>query len=201
MNPESLFGTEPCPFVQIYDEGRVITIPGLLDDAQCTALKAWTARHEWETEAPITTAQGFVAAPNVRNNARLIVDEEAWANQLWLRLGPVFAELLPGVPGIGINERFRFYRYGPGQYFRDHYDGSYRRPGTNEESMFTLMIYLSEVEKGWLTRFHDAEVAVTPEPGLACAFLHRQLHEGEEVLQGEKWVLRTDVMFDLTSIR
>lgn len=201
MNPEALFGTDSCPPVHALDDGCVLTIPGFLDDAQCAALKGFTRGQTWEAEAPITTAEGFVQASDVRNNERLIIDDPSWADQLWSRLGPVFDGLVHGIPAIGINERFRFYRYGPGQYFRAHYDGHYRRPGTHHESLFTLMLYLSDVEEGGHTHFHESGVSVVPEPGLACAFLHRQLHEGERVAQGTKWVLRTDVMFDLTSVR
>jgi hypothetical protein len=36
---------------------------------------------------------------------------------------------------------------------------------------------------------------VRPATGLALVFMHRQLHEGAEVVRGRKYVLRTDVMY------
>ncbi len=175
-----------------------MTAPGFLDDAQCAALREWASARAFETSAPITTTRGFVDAPDVRNNARLIVDDVDWAAHLWTRVRTLFATLIEGVPAVGVNERFRFYRYTPGQYFRVHRDGAFRRPGTDEQSLYTLMIYLSDVEEGGTTRFHEFGLEVTPEPGLLCAFHHPLLQAGEEVMRGEKWVLRTDVMFDLT---
>jgi hypothetical protein len=36
---------------------------------------------------------------------------------------------------------------------------------------------------------------IKPERGMALVFVHRQLHEGAPVVQGRKYVLRTDVMY------
>jgi prolyl 4-hydroxylase len=38
---------------------------------------------------------------------------------------------------------------------------------------------------------------VTPEAGLALIFDHDLLHEGAAVLEGQKYVLRSDVMYGL----
>jgi hypothetical protein len=40
---------------------------------------------------------------------------------------------------------------------------------------------------------------VKPECGMALMFAHRQLHEGTSVVQGRKYVLRTDVMYAQTT--
>lgn len=189
------FGAAPCPSVDWLDDKRIFTIPGLLTEAQCARLREWATEQTWETEAPITTSRGFVKATDVRNNERLIVDDHGWAANLWARVSGVFEQILPGA--VGVNERFRFYRYRPGQYFKDHFDGAFHRPATFERSVYTLMLYLSDVEEGGHTRFYDAELTVAPMTGMACAFVHQQLHAGETVVRGLKWVLRTDVMFDL----
>ena len=52
-------------------------------------------------------------------------------------------ELEVEVAAVGLNERFRFYRYGAGEYFSWHYDGSYYRNDL-ERSLLTLMVYLDE---------------------------------------------------------
>ncbi len=62
----------------------------------------------------------------------------------------------------------------------------------------TLVIYLNNGFEDGRTLFwpnpNTAE-AVTPQKGSAVCFPHDVLHEGEAVLRGRKWVLRTDIMF------
>ena len=44
---------------------------------------------------------------------------------------------------MGLNERLRFLRYDPGQYFLQHPDGHFSR-GRRERSFITLLLYLNE---------------------------------------------------------
>lgn len=94
---------------------------------------------------------------------------------------------------MGLNERLRFYRYTEGQQFRWHFDGSYRR-SERERSMLSLLIYLNEGCLGGETEFATG-ISVEPRTGMALAFVHRVEHRGAPVLEGIKYVLRTDVMY------
>lgn len=145
--------------------------------------------------APITTFSGFVMAPEIRNNTRVILDDEERARRLWQRLAPFVPER-PRWRAVGLNERFRFYRYEPGQYFRWHRDGAYRRD-LREQSLLTFMIYLDADFAGGSTDFDpDGEVVrVTPARGMALLFDHPIRHQGAPVLRGVKHVLRSDVMY------
>lgn len=44
---------------------------------------------------------------------------------------------------VGLNERFRFYRYDVGQKFAPHTDGAYHSP-TGARSLLTLLLYLND---------------------------------------------------------
>ena len=101
---------------------------------------------------------------------------------------PKMAEYVP----IGLNERWRFYRYDPGQAFRWHRDGAYERNAL-ERSRLTFMVYLNEDFAGGETRFET--FAVRPRTGTALVFLHPLLHEGAEIERGRKYVMRSDVMY------
>jgi hypothetical protein len=102
----------------------------------------------------------------------------------------------------GHNERFRFYRYDPGQRFAWHLDGSFERTPT-EQSAYTFMVYLNDRFEGGATEFDfrfagvqdDPIVRVVPETGMALVFYHRILHQGAPVVSGRKYVLRSDVMY------
>ena len=48
---------------------------------------------------------------------------------------------------VGANERFRCYRYKPGQKFAAHYDGAFERDET-ERSLLTFMVYLNDDFEG-----------------------------------------------------
>jgi hypothetical protein len=57
------------------------------------------------------------------------------------------------------------------------------------------MIYLNDGFKGGETKFNN--VVVAPKKGSALIFYHYLEHEGSEVIEGIKYVLRTDIMFRL----
>ena len=145
--------------------------------------------------ATINRAGGTEMRPDLRNNTRLILDDPSLAASLFDRIRPHVPEWMYGDARVaGVNERFRFYRYHPGQRFVRHFDGSFRR-SAREESQLTFMVYLNDAAQGGATRFLDLDVDVTPATGTALLFQHRLLHEGAEVTSGVKYVLRTDVMY------
>lgn len=144
--------------------------------------------------APISTAAGFVMQPEVRNNERVMFDDPALAAELFRRVAGAVPARLFGRRAVGVNERFRCYRYQPGQRFAAHYDGAFRR-NAGEASELTFMVYLNEAFTGGKTAFLDFDLAVTPRTGAALFFQHRLLHEGAEVVSGVKYVLRSDVMY------
>ncbi|MTB50657.1 2OG-Fe(II) oxygenase [Lewinella sp. W8] len=129
---------------------------------------------------------------SVRNNDRVIYDAPDLADALWQRAQDFVPAELDRVVAMGMNTRFRFYRYHPGQQFRMHQDGSYIK-NTNEWSEFTFMVYLNEGMKGGATRFR--EYTIVPRTGKLLIFNHQLSHEGEQLREGIKYVLRSDVMY------
>jgi predicted 2-oxoglutarate/Fe(II)-dependent dioxygenase YbiX len=171
----------------------VFTIPNVLTAAECAST---IARIEalGPTSAPITTARGFEMRPEVRNNQRVMFDDLALASELFARIAAELPDPLCGMRKIGVNERFRCYRYTPGQYFAPHFDGAFVR-NHHERSLLTFMIYLNEGFDGGGTAFLDDDRLIVPRTGAALLFQHRLLHEGCVLVAGTKYVLRTDVMY------
>jgi predicted 2-oxoglutarate/Fe(II)-dependent dioxygenase YbiX len=147
-------------------------------------------------DAPISTSAGFVMRKDVRNNERVMTDDVALAATLFERARPHLVPAWFRWELAGLNERFRFYRYDPGQYFAPHADGYFERHWA-ERSQFTLMVYLNDDFKGGETCFerHSTPLVVRPKTGMALVFYHHQVHEGAPVIEGRKYVLRTDVMY------
>lgn len=168
-------------------------IDDVLDADECAATIAKIEELGPEP-APITTAAGFVMRPETRNNERVIFDSEVLAADLYRRIVPHIPESIANMKPVGANERFRCYRYKPGQQFKPHFDGSFRR-SEHEESLLTLMVYLNDNFEGGQTAFLDVGVTAVPRAGSVLLFQHRMLHEGCQVISGTKYVLRSDVMF------
>jgi hypothetical protein len=132
-----------------------------------------------------------------------MIDDPQIAEAMWERLQPHFPERVQFWLPVGLNERWRFYRYDPGQQFDWHFDGAYERSPL-ERSAFTFMIYLNGGVAGGATEFNmrsrggvqndDPITRVQPEQGKALIFPHRILHRGAPVADGRKYVMRTDVM-------
>lgn len=147
------------------------------------------------TDAPITTGRGFEMRKDIRNNTRVVHDNSALAVQLWGRVADWVVPCWDQRQAIGLNERFRFYRYEPGQRFARHFDGRFEREN-GEQSEFSFLIYLNDEFEGGNTVFFQPErIEVRPHRGSVLVFQHHQSHEGAVLERGTKYVLRTDVMY------
>jgi prolyl 4-hydroxylase len=176
-----------------YSKPLAFTLDNVLTGGECASL---IDRIETlgPAAAPITTAAGFVMRPDIRNNERVMFDDVPLAKDLFDRVAAHMPSPLCNMQPVGANERFRCYRYTPGQRFAPHYDGAYERNET-ERSLLTLIVYLNEGFEGGETGFLDYDVTAIPRTGSALLFQHYMLHEGVSVRSGTKYVLRSDVMY------
>lgn len=172
----------------------VMTLDEVLTPEECGAL---IERIEalGPTAAPISTARGPMMRPEMRNNDRVMFDDAALAS----RLVEAARERVPNRLEqdwvlCGANERLRCYRYRPGQHFAPHFDGAFHRH-ERERSLLTFLVYLNGCRAGGATRLLDLGLDVHPRTGLGLVFNHHLLHEGAPVLEGVKYVVRTDLMY------
>jgi prolyl 4-hydroxylase len=181
------------------DPGKIFLLREFLSDDECTAL---IRRSEALTYEVGTV--GGVVAEGIRNNERVLVDDTPLADALFRRAVPWLLHVVGQRHLVRFNERWRFYRYRLGQTFQPHRDGSYMTLDTYEKSEVTFLIYLNDNVTGGETRFFtDIDQVARRCPYLtvnsttraALVFLHSIWHEGAVVQSGEKFVLRTDVMY------
>ncbi|KAF9028557.1 hypothetical protein BDZ89DRAFT_1014969 [Hymenopellis radicata] len=106
-----------------------------------------------------------------------------------------------------VNPHLRFLRYGPGHFFKQHCDGLNEYDGM--KSFVTLHLYLTDRDSlplqgaglaGGCTRFWTPDkrhfLDVEPKVGRVLVFQQRMLvHSGEEVMEGVKYTMRSDFMF------
>ncbi len=169
----------------------IFTLSGFLSAVECEEYVRFSEARGFG-DAPVSTSFGQVMMKDVRNNSRVMVDDPVLAQLVWDRAAPYVPGMLARHRAIGVNERFRFYRYDVGQTFRWHRDGYFERPN-RERSRLTLMIYLNDDFEGGHTRFEDA--IICPAAGMALFFAHHLLHEGAVITRGRKYVMRTDVTY------
>ena len=186
-------------YVEYLDE-IVFELPNFLDHDVCDK---WIADIEAEGFEPalINGAHGATRQPDIRNNDRLIRDDPQSGEALYQTLYPYLSKTFRKRQVVGLNERFRFYRYDVGQKFDWHQDGYFEREN-RERSLFTFMIYLNDDFEGGATSFSDVraeqsfrEFRVIPKKGSALVFHHPIMHRGDPIVSGRKYVMRTDVMY------
>jgi 2OG-Fe(II) oxygenase superfamily len=107
---------------------------------------------------------------------------------------------------VGCNPNIRVYKYTKGHAFGKHVDGSNQVPGMGDTEI-TILVYLSDCQGG-ATRFYphttyggggrQSSIAFDPTPGTMLLHVHGDHcleHEGDPVLGGTKYVLRTDMVY------
>jgi hypothetical protein len=193
-------------------------VKGLLTPSEC---EHWIRRSEERGYVPATLGEGQVR-PRFRSSQRNMLDSPELAGQVFRRLHVHLPKLLDGRKLCSLNERLRFLRYDSGERFQPHQDGVYTRPDNSESSRLTLMLYLNDGggadfdggETNFLLmgpRRHGSgrqskpqkgspqnlgKASVVPCAGDALVFSHGLLHEGAAVVQGRKYCVRTDVMYE-----
>ena len=119
-------------------------LDNVLSEDECKALIDETEEKGYE-QALLNVGFGRqVLDTNVRNNKRCIIDSEDKAGWLWDEIKDYIPETWNSYPVVGPNERLRFLKYGPGEYFMPHMDGTYMRPDGSERSYITIQLYLNE---------------------------------------------------------
>ncbi len=173
----------------------IFVLHDFLTPAECTEAIARSEQTGYQ-EATISTGPSAVMIKEIRNNDRLIWDDPVLAARLFERARPLLPATWFDWELVGFNERFRYYRYDPGQRFAAHSDGYFQREN-GERSHFTFLIYLNDDFEGGATRFAPSSGGQTIRParGMVLVFQHQLVHEGMPVLKGRKYVLRTDVMY------
>lgn len=169
----------------------VFTIQNLWTPTKCQEFIRKSENEGFE-KALVNTMNGPIEMEDFRNNDRLFWEDEELADQIWKELEEFVPVDLGEYQALGLNELFRFYRYGVNQQFDWHYDAPYQR-NSNEQSFYTFMIYLNDDFEGGATAFQSFEVA--PKTGDALIFSQELEHAGLPITAGLKYVLRTDIMY------
>jgi predicted 2-oxoglutarate/Fe(II)-dependent dioxygenase YbiX len=183
----------------------IFTVAGIFTEDECSDLIAKGEALGFEA-ATVQLSSGPKMMTNVRNNDRVTFDDAAFAGEIWQRVADSVPAEIDGWKAVGLNERFRFYRYDPEQRFKRHKDGIVALSG-GEESRLSFLIYLNDDYEGGETTFSDHRfqngrtitdtIKVSPETGMGLFFVHQRWHEGAPVTRGRKYLLRTDVMYSL----
>lgn len=203
------------------------SVPGLslaknlLSPEECRAIIAAGERANFIPDAPLRE-DGDISI--LAHNFYWVVDT-AFHDILWSRISQFVPPKMDGRIARGINRRFRVYRYVPGAEYRCHIDGAWPPSGIladdtyvydsspkdkKQSSLFTFLIYLNdEFEGGETTFFIPAQkegtlnaYPVKPVMGAVAMFPHGEtrgalLHEGTGVRKGAKYIIRTDIEYDV----
>jgi len=185
-------------------QGELWSVPEYMSAAECQAIIQHTEALSYE-DAPVSTGSGPVMMKDYRNNLRVMVQDQASADVLFQRITPFVPMVIDGMVAVGLNERFRYYKYEPGMYFQQHYDGAFYR-NRSEFSLITLIVNLNQGYSGGETAFYDRRLPGgtylnVAQAGKALLFKHRGwLHEGKLLEAGVKYMLRSDVMYRLPEL-
>lgn len=168
------------------------TVDDALSPAECAEYVRRMQAGRAEVAPIVGPGGGPVIEPETRNNTRVMWDDADEANALLGRVGP--PATLSGMRLAGANPRLRLYRYGPGERHGPHWD-TIVELDDGVRSLLTLVFYLNDGFAGGATEFVELDASVTPRTGRALLFQHRVMHRACEVHRGEKFVLRTDVLY------
>jgi len=198
----------------------------VLSETECRHLIALSEELGYLPDAAVSLPR------KIRHNDNVVwITDEKTDGLIWQRVEALankglamFGDKKP----LGINARFRFYRYSTGDYFKSHTDGAW--PGsrvvddrlitnayTDRYSMMTFLIFLNEDYSGGETRFvvHEEDrnsptrqggrtklVDVRTPAGAVLCFPHGMhllhcVHSSQPITEGCKYIIRTDMLFEL----
>ena len=188
----------------------------VLSDEECVRLVELTESIGYLEDAAVSLPRSIR-----HNHSATWVADDATMTRLWQRCAPHIdtRDDFAGKRALGLNGRLRFYRYREGDFFGPHTDGSW--PGSrvvdgvlldnafdDRWSQLTWLLFLSDDYSGGETRFfinpddrNDVVDLRTPRGGVLC-FPHGMhplhcVHGSVPIEQGSKYIIRSDVLFEL----
>lgn len=228
FNPASLDSQMPENIRRVEIDGApgVFQLTNVLSKSECQHLIDITELLEYLPDAAVSLPR------SVRHNHNVtwVVDEKT-NDIIWQRCAPLMNDvevIFFGKKSLGLNARYRFYRYQKGDYFKPHTDGAW--PGSrivngqlitnaypDRWSQLSFLLFLSDDYEGGSTRFlvnnpvaaqpgqpqnQGIRVNVRTAMGGALCFPHGMhplhcLHSSEEILSGTKYIIRSDVLFEI----
>jgi prolyl 4-hydroxylase len=102
----------------------------------------------------------------------------------------------------GMNEHIRLSMYDPKQFFGIHKDGTnFDKNNKQRMSYATLNIFLNDNFEGGATTFYEKDKSTVkfvckPKMGSGAFFYSQQFHEGNKIISGHKFLIRTDFMIN-----
>jgi len=198
-------------------------LSNVLSEAECDAIAALSDAMGYTEDAPVSLGRRI----RRNENCVIIADDSMW-RPIWQRVRPFMPASVEHSMGacqtaLGLNQRWRLYRYGPEDVFHMHTDGSWPGSGLDGSgrlvrdlfgdrwSQLTFLIYLDDGYEGGETTFFVPSAAnpssgalvsvVVPKGSILCFFhgdhRHSMLHEGSLVTSGVKRIVRSDVLYTL----
>lgn len=164
---------------------KVVELPGLFSQLECQNLIE-----------RLTASALLEAERNGANYQRSVFHDAQLAKIIEQRIHHYIPR------GHYVSDRFRFSHYEPNGKFDLHQDGIYQDPRTGHRSTTTLSVFLNDNFKGGETEFFagtslsDARSAFIgyPVKGKGILFPREVYHRGNNVANGHKYLLRTDLM-------
>ncbi|CAO3657979.1 unnamed protein product [Umbelopsis vinacea] len=214
------------PLVERMDVPQVpgaFLLKNVLSAAECDQVLSASEAIGYTPDVPIVGAASESVSVLAHNFFWLVDDD--FLGTIFDRCRPHFPKEIGGGAVMGVNARWRVYRYVPGAIYRPHIDGAWPGSGldpvdgTYKYDMFggtrwsrlTFLLYLNEEFEGGSTTFFLPAAqegmleahGVSPRRGSVLCFPHGNtagslLHEGSPVLSGAKYVARTDVLYMCT---
>jgi len=199
---EGLFSPDECAAIidnaEAHGFGPTEFVKSYRGNLRLTATDAGLADAVWQRLRDVVPARVRLKAPAE------LTDESWWSHY-------------PDIDGTweaaGLNECWRLAKYYPGDQFQCHCDGAFEKTVGSEMSMLTANIYLNSDFAGGKTRFYFSDdpylecrddfgkpdFEITPTAGLCLLFRQppgqTYWHDGEAVRSGQKYLLRSDVMY------
>ena len=150
----------------------------VLSSDECEQIVRHVTDMGWDEDAPVSLPHSFRHMENVNWVAHETIVDNIWkrANRA---LPASASSICPGADAVGLNARFRCYRYQGGDYFKPHVDGSWPGSGVSPDrkelvwdlwpgkrwSQLTFLLLLSDGYEGGRTIFYpDCSSSITQNP-------------------------------------
>ena len=169
-----------------------------LSETECNQLITKANERGW-SDALINNGGKQILDKEIRFCKRSMFIDEELSDMILSKIKEHIPEEFGNRTFTGINPMLRFLKYGPGHYFKPHYDLRFADK-EGSVSLITVQIYLNEDFSGGETPFYNDSdgkkiYSHVPKRGDIILFEQTFEHAGAEVEVGTKYSLRTELMY------